>query len=147
MHYLTDLLHNTLLINAVLSWAIAQLLKTVIYAIANRRFEWERLLGDGGWPSGHSATVTALAVTAGVEYGLSSAVFAIAAVLAIVVMHDAMGVRREAGRHAKALNELMELVQSDLSADDKLKELLGHTPLQVISGAALGLIVALLLSL
>ena len=66
---------------------------------------------------------------------------------AIVVMHDAMGVRWEAGRHAKALNELMELVQSDLSADDKLKELLGHTPLQVLSGAALGVVMALLLSL
>lgn len=145
--HLADLLKNTLLVNAVLSWGAAQVIKTIIYAVANRRLEWERLFGDGGMPSGHSATVTALAVTAGLEYGLDSAVFALAAVFAIVVMHDAMGVRREAGRHAKALNELMELVQSDLSADDKLKELLGHTPLQVLSGAALGVVMALLLSL
>ena len=147
MHHLTDLLHNTLLVNAVLSWAAAQIIKTVIYAVANRRLEWERLFGDGGMPSGHSATVTALAVSAGLEYGLSSPLFALAAVFAIVVMHDAMGVRWEAGQHARMINELMALVQSDRPADDKLKELLGHTPLQVLSGAALGVVMALLLSL
>ena len=144
---MAGLLHNTLLVNAILSWAVAQILKTIIYAVANRKLELERLFGDGGMPSGHSATVTALAVTAGLEYGLDSAIFAVASMFAIVVMHDAMGVRREAGLHAKALNELLDWVQSDRSADDKLKELLGHTPLQVLSGAALGLVMALILSL
>ena len=144
--HITDLLHNRLIINPLAAWAAAQVIKTVIYAVAHRELNWERLFGDGGMPSGHSATVTALAVSAGLEYGLSSGIFAVAAILAIVVMHDATGVRLEAGKHAKALNELMELVISEeVSPDDKLKELLGHTPLQVVLGAALGLVVALLL--
>lgn len=146
--HLSDLLNNHLIINSLAAWAVAQILKTIIYAIAHRELDLERLFGDGGMPSGHSATVTALSVTAGIEYGLDSAPFAIAAVLAIVVMHDAMGVRLEAGKHAKALNELMDLVSSkDLTPDDKLKELLGHTPLQVCFGALLGLVMALLMSL
>ncbi|MBR5472063.1 MAG: divergent PAP2 family protein [Oscillibacter sp.] len=142
---ISDLLQNKLVVNSLAAWAAAQIIKTIIYAIAHKELDWERLFGDGGMPSGHSATVTALAVTAAVEYGLSSGIFAVAAILAIVVMHDAMGVRLEAGKHAKALNALMDLVSSDLSPDDKLKELLGHTPLQVCFGALLGLVVALVL--
>ena len=142
---ISDLLQNKLVVNSLAAWAAAQIIKTVIYAIAHKELDWERLFGDGGMPSGHSATVTALAVTAAVEYGLSSGIFAVAAILAIVVMHDATGVRLEAGKHAKALNALMDLVSSDLSPDDKLKELLGHTPLQVCFGALLGLVVALVL--
>ena len=143
---ISDLLQNRLIVNSLAAWAAAQIIKTIIYAIAHRELDWERLFGDGGMPSGHSATVTALAVTAATEYGLSSGIFAVAAILAIVVMHDAMGVRLEAGKHAKALNELMDLVISEeLSPDDKLKELLGHTPLQVCFGALLGLAIALIL--
>ena len=142
---LKDLLNNHLLINAMAAWAAAQIIKTILYAATNKTLDWERLFGDGGMPSGHSATVTALAITAGLEYGLGSAYFALAATLAIIVMHDAMGVRLEAGKHAKALNELLELLSSDLETDIKLKELLGHTPMQVIVGAMLGLIVALIL--
>ena len=145
--HLSALLNNHLIVNSLAAWAAAQILKTIIYAIAHRELNLERLFGDGGMPSGHSATVTALSVSAGIEYGLDSAPFAIAAILATVVMHDAMGVRLEAGKHAKALNELMDLVSSkDLTPDDKLKELLGHTPLQVCFGALLGLVIALLLS-
>lgn len=139
------ILENHLLVNALIAWAAAQLLKTVIYAVVNRTLDFRRLVGDGGMPSGHSATVTAMAVTAGVEYGLDSPVFAVAAILAIIVMHDAMGVRLEAGKHAKALNELLDLFSSDLENDVKLKEFVGHTPLQVFFGALLGLFVALLL--
>ena len=142
---LRELLTNHLLINSMAAWAVAQVLKTIIYAATNRTLEWERLFGDGGMPSGHSATVTSLAVTAGLEYGLGSAVFAIAATLAIIVMHDAMSVRLEAGKHAKALNELLELLSSDLENEVKLKELLGHTPMQVVVGAMLGLCIALTL--
>ena len=142
---LRELLTNHLLINAMVAWAVAQVLKTIIYAATNRTLEWERLFGDGGMPSGHSATVTSLAVTAGLEYGLGSAHFALAATLAIIVMHDAMSVRLEAGKHAKALNELLELLSSDLENEVKLKELLGHTPMQVVVGATLGLCVALIL--
>lgn len=140
-----SLFENHLLVNFLFAWAIAQLLKTVIYAVTNQSLDFHRLLGDGGMPSGHSATVTAMAVTSGMEYGLASPLFAISSIVAIIVMHDAMGVRLEAGKHAKALNELLELFSSDLESDVKLKEFLGHTPLQVFFGAALGLVVALIL--
>ncbi len=143
--YLSDFLNNHMLMNPLAAWATAQILKAIIYAVTHRQLDWKRLFGDGGMPSGHSATVTALAVTAGLEYGLSSGYFAIATILAIVVMHDAMGVRLEASKHAKALNELMDLMNSDLSPDDKMKEFLGHTPLQVCFGALLGFTIALLL--
>lgn len=144
----SDLLHNRLLICALISWGIAQVIKTIIYAVVNREINWSRLMGDGGMPSGHSATVTSLAVAAGVEYGLSSAIFAIAAILAIIVMHDAMGVRLEAGKHAKALNELLELLdRRDVTDEVKLKEFLGHTPSQVFFGAGLGVVVGLISSI
>ena len=144
-----DIFSNHLLINAVISWAIAQVLKTIIYAIVNKTLDLKRIVGDGGMPSGHSATVTCLAITAALEYGFDSPVFAIAGVLAIIVMHDAMGVRLEAGKHAKLLNELWETVMSelnkDVSTEERLKEFLGHTPSQVVCGALLGLVVALIL--
>lgn len=145
---LASVLHNRLLICALISWAVAQIIKTVIYAIVNREINWSRLMGDGGMPSGHSATVTSMAAAAAVEYGLSSAVFAIAAILAIIVMHDAMSVRYEAGKHAQALNELLELLdRRDITDEIKLKEFLGHTPLQVFFGALLGLCIGLLTSI
>lgn len=143
---LLQILNNHLLINSLVAWATAQVIKAIIYAIVNKRLDWERLFGDGGMPSGHSATVTALAVTAAIEYGLYSPIFAICAILAIIVMHDATGVRLEAGKHARAINELMEMLESSKAPEEKLKELLGHTPLQVISGVVLGALVAVVLS-
>ena len=141
----TALVHNQLLINALASWLIAQLVKVLLYALVNRRLDWKRLFGDGGMPSGHSATVTALAATAALECGLDSPAFAISTILAVIVMHDATGVRRQAGEHAKAINELMEALNSDMAPEDKLQELLGHTPLQVFFGALIGLTAALLM--
>lgn len=141
----TDLFHNHLLMSACASWLAAQVIKTVIYAIMNKSLDWHRLLGDGGMPSGHSATVTSLATATALEYGLGSPLFAIAAIFAIVVMHDATGVRRETGKQAQALNELLRHMEQDVEIDVKLKELVGHTPLQVFFGAILGLVMALLL--
>lgn len=140
-----ELFRNHLLTNALLAWLAAQLIKTVIYLIINRRLDLGRLVGDGGMPSGHSATVCALAATAAVEYGLGSPAFAISVILAVVVMHDAMGVRRQAGEHAKAINELMEMLAGDTAPEEKLQELLGHTPLQVILGGVLGVAVGIIL--
>lgn len=142
---LSDIFSNHLLMNALLAWATAQLLKFFIYLAVNRTIDWKRLTGDGGMPSGHSATVTALAVTSGLEYSCASPAFAVCVVLAIIVMHDAMGVRREAGRHAKAINELLETLSSQQEPDVKLKEFLGHTPMQVCCGAVLGFAVAWIL--
>ena len=141
----SDIFRNHLLMNALLAWGTAQVLKFIIYLAVNRSLDWNRLLGDGGMPSGHSATVTALAVTSGLEYSCASPVFAVCVVLAIIVMHDAMGVRREAGRHAKAINELLETLSSQQEPDVKLKEFLGHTPMQVCCGAVLGFAVAWIL--
>jgi len=140
-----DLLNNHLLINSLAAWGAAQIIKTVIFAVIHKELDFHRLFGDGGMPSGHSATVTAMATTAGLEYGLASPLFAITAVLAIIVMHDAMGVRLEAGKHARVLNQLLDLFSSDMKPEETMKELLGHTPLQVTFGALLGLTIALLL--
>ena len=141
----SDIFRNHLLMNALLAWATAQILKFFIYLAVNRTIDWKRLAGDGRMPSGHSATVTALAVTSGLEYSCASPAFAVCVVLAIIVMHDAMGVRREAGRHAKAINELLETLSSQQEPDVKLKEFLGHTPMQVCCGAVLGFAVAWIL--
>ena len=147
--HLSDLLNNNLIINSLAAWAAAQLLKTIIYACAHREWEWERLFGDGGMPSGHSATVTALSVTAGIEYGLDSAPFAIAAILAVVVMHDAMGVRQETGKQARVINSMVDLLNSmgrgELTPEETLKEFVGHTRRQVYVGALFGAAVALIL--
>ena len=102
-------------------------------------------------PSGHSATVTAVAVSAGIQCGLSSPVFAVATILAIVVMHDAMGVRLETGKQAKVINDMVEMINklggTELTNEEKLKEFVGHTPLQVAMGFVLGIIVALVFNL
>lgn len=139
---------NRILLAGILSWLIAQVLKTLIEAFVNKEMNWQRLAGDGGMPSGHSATVTAVAVTTGLQCGFDTPEFAIAAILAVIVMHDAMGVRREAGKQAKVINEMtklfLDLGQPQLSMEKKLKELVGHTPLQVAAGCFLGLAVSLL---
>lgn len=132
---------------AVSGWFIAQVLKTIIHLILNKKFVAERLVGSGGMPSSHSATVCALSTASCLEFGPGSFEFAVSLILSIIVMHDAMGVRRETGIQAKILNEIMETFErmgrSELSAQDKLKEFVGHTPLQVLIGALLGIGVAL----
>lgn len=146
MEFIRDLCNNTVLVAAVSGWFIAQVLKTIIYMFLNKKFLAERLVGSGGMPSSHSATVCALSTAACLEYGAGSAEFAFSLILAIIVMHDAMGVRRETGIQAKVLNEMLEafdkMGRSELSAQDKLKEFVGHTPLQVLMGAILGVIIA-----
>ena len=147
MQWFFDLISNKFFIVGLSSWAIAQVLKTIIHAAIYKKLEWERLFGDGGMPSGHSATVTSVATMSGLVCGLGSFEFAISFILAVIVMHDAMGVRRETGIQAKVLNELIEVfatMDSDMSAQEKLKEFVGHTPLQVLVGALLGITIAIL---
>ena len=136
-----QLLDNHLLINSLAAWVAAQVIKTILDAVIHKKLDIRRLFGDGGMPSGHSATVTALSVTA----ALASPFLAMPAIVGIIVMHDAMGVRLEAGKHAKILNQLMASLSGEVPPEDALKEFLGHTPLQVCFGALLGLCVALLL--
>lgn len=150
MEFLVDLINNRIFMASVSGWLVAQILKTIIHMWFNRKFVAERLVGSGGMPSSHSATVCALATAAGLEYGGGSFQFAMAAIFAIVVMYDAMGVRRETGIQAKVLNEMMELFTNmgkEMSVEDKLKEFVGHTPLQVLMGAVLGILIAALMYL
>lgn len=150
MEFFHDLVNNTVFLSAVTGWFVAQVLKTMIYMFLNKKFVPERMVGSGGMPSSHSATVCALATTACLTYGAGSFEFAISLILSIIVMHDAMGVRRETGIQAKVLNDIMETFEkmghSELTAQDKLKEFVGHTPLQVLMGAVLGVIIAFVLN-
>ncbi len=149
MNYFEQLLQNHIFINAVIGWFCAQVLKTITHLIIYKKFVWERLLGDGGMPSAHSATVCALATTIFINIGPDSTEFAIAAILAIIVMHDACSVRLEAGKHAQILNEMIEMFNNisdkSLTTEEKLKEFVGHTKLQVFMGALLGIVIAILL--
>ena len=149
MNWFQKLLSNGFLLVALSSWFWAQLIKTIIHAIVTKKVDFTRLVGDGGMPSGHSATVSSLAVSAAMVYGLGSFEFAIALVFAIVVCKDAMGVRLETGKQAAIINDIVEafnvLTSEEKLPDAKLKEFVGHTPLQVIAGILLGIVNAVVL--
>ena len=142
---------NYCLISAGSSWVVAQILKAITGVFKLKKFTLtEFFFGTGGMPSSHTAAVIGLLTACGVKYGLGSGYFAISFILAMIVIRDAMGMRRQVGEHAKALNLIFkELVEArDIEHTQKaFSELAGHTPLQVYAGAAVGLIVALLLSL
>ncbi len=145
MDYLNELIHNYVLMASGISWISAQIVKTIIDLLINKELNFERLVGSGGMPSCHSATVCALAVASALEYGLGSGVFAVAAIFAIVVMYDARGVRRETGTQAVIINQIMDYFNSEHPEKiefntENLKELIGHTPLQVLIGALFGII-------
>lgn len=138
-----DLVTNPYLVTAISSWLVSQILKTIIHVIVNKKFDFKRLLGDGGMPSAHSATVTSLAIAAALRYGVGTFEFALSAVFAIVICRDAMGVRHETGKQAVVLNELVKTVEADTETDlpdVHLKELVGHTPLQVMTGVLVGVL-------
>ena len=148
MTWLRELVTNPFLITSCSSWFIAQLIKVIINFFVTKKLDWERLVGDGGMPSGHSATVSSLAVFAALRCGCGSFEFAVCAILAIIVCHDAMGVRQEAGKQAMVINDIVEqfekLMKQDI-VDIDLKELVGHTPLQVLAGISLGVVNALVM--
>ena len=144
-----EILGNQVLVSSVIGWIVAQFLKTVIDLVLNRSFNPERIFGSGGMPSSHSSTVCALTTASGMKYGMGSFEFAISFVLAMIVMYDAMGVRRETGKQARLLNTVF--FENILNIDgvllqEKLKEYVGHTPLQVVAGAILGIGLALVIS-
>lgn len=149
MIFFQQLAQNKLFFTAAAGWLAAQILKTIIHTILLKEFSAERLVGSGGMPSSHSATVCALAAGACYEYGAAGFPFTISLLFAIVVMYDAMGVRRETGIQAKLLNDILrtfeDMGRSEISAHDKLKEFVGHTPLQVLMGALLGILTAVLI--
>lgn len=134
------------LFTAAICWFAAQIIKVITVLVTDKRIDFGRFVGSGGMPSSHSAFVTGLAISVGFSCGFVSEEFSIAAVLALVVMYDAAGVRRAAGEQAKILNQLVEEwgKQNFKNTEVHLKELLGHTPLQVFAGAILGVAVAML---
>lgn len=149
MNFFSGLAANQIFISAALGWFIAQVLKTIIHLAITKEFVLERMIGNGGMPSSHSATVCALATATYFQYGSASFEFALAVFFAIVVMHDASNVRWETGVQAKVLNEMIDLFSimgKDVSIENKLKEFVGHTPLQVFVGAVLGILIAFIVA-
>ena len=149
MHLLTTALNwNFVLVTAISASLTAQLIKVLLNLFIFHRFIAERMWGAGGMPSSHSATVCAMVVATGRYCGVNSAVFAVAAVLSIIVMYDAMGVRYETGEQAKLLNRMFaEWMDQESEAlpflknGKKLKEMVGHTPIEVLTGAVLGILI------
>ena len=151
MQILHDILSfNQILTVSLLSWFVAQVLKTIINFILLGKFQLERMWGDGGMPSAHSATVCAMTIATARVEGINSAIFAVACVVAIITMHDAMGVRHETGEQAKVLNQIIDqwLEMSEKNSpflqNMHLKEMVGHTPLQVVAGVLVGAAVGFL---
>lgn len=148
MSTIRELLHNYVLVCALSSWATAQILKFILNYIVTRDFNFERLSGAGGMPSAHSATVTALVIACARFNGMGSTYFALSVALAAIVIYDAMGVRHEAGEHAKIINQLLKNSAEEENDDPdvkELKEMLGHTPLEVVGGVLTGILVPLII--
>ncbi len=135
---------NVELIAAAAAWLAAQLVKCIINLAVNRSLPLNVIFGSGGMPSSHSATVCSLTTVVGFDCGVSSPLFGVCCIIAFIVMYDAMGVRRETGDQGKVINDMIRTfadMGKPIPADRKFKELVGHTPLQVVCGAALGIAV------
>lgn len=143
---MSEFFTSSILFTTVISWFTAQVIKVILVFIQNKKVDFRRLVGSGGMPSSHTAFVVSLAVSVGLCEGFSSTIFAVSVVVALVVMYDAAGVRRAAGQQAKILNMLVEEWGKNnfKNTEKKLKELLGHTPVEVFAGAILGGAIALL---
>ena len=143
---LIDLISNRVLVCAVFAWMLAQILKIFTSPKYRQGMSFLRfVVGSGGMPSSHAATVSATAFSCGILYGYDTGIFAVAAILAVVVMRDAAGIRREAGKQAEVINHISEELNKEKKKptfEETLKVLLGHTPLQVLCGALLGVMMA-----
>lgn len=139
-----SILHNQVLIAALIAWMMAQSIKLPIDYIKNREWNWALLFSAGGMPSSHSALVVSVALATGLFQGFDSPVFALAVAIAMIVTYDASGVRREAGIHAQKINMLIrDVFEGQPITEDSLKEVLGHTRLEVLAGTLLGIGVSL----
>jgi len=134
---------NKVFIITLYAWLIAQAIKVIIGVIRQKKFDFRWLIGTGGMPSSHAAGAACLATILGLEYGFNSGYFALAASFAIVVMFDAQGVRRSTGKQARILNKIMaDIYWQGRTSEDRLRELIGHTPVEVLVGGLLGVAVA-----
>ena len=148
MGVILEILGNRVIQAAALAWAVAQALKVMLTLAISRRFDKSRVLGSGGMPSSHSAMTCAMLMTIGFREGFSSSIFALAFCFSGVVMYDAAGVRRSTGKNAAVINQLMDMLSGNgYTFDEKrLKELVGHTPIQVLAGALLGTLIGTLMA-
>ena len=143
---LVEFSRNYIFGTTVAAWLIAQSLKVVLGVFREKRFNFRWFVGTGGMPSSHAAGVSALSTSIGVSYGFDSALFAVTLVFSIIVLFDAQGVRYAAGKQAEVLNKMLDDIYWKKRLDEKeLKEFLGHTPVEVFAGIALGIFVSLLL--
>ena len=146
--FLTELLSNRPFITAALSWLAAQVQKFFIYWAIENQVDWRRVWGSGGMPSSHTAFVVALMLSVGLTEGFGSTLFAIAAALMIIVVYDAMGVRYETGKQGQIINKILEeLFAGKPISDEHLKELVGHSPSEVVVGATVGILMVLIMYL
>ena len=141
MNIFLQIVTNKLIYVPFLLWLGIQIFKVMWDLVTLKKFNFKRIMGAGGMPSSHAAVVCSLAILVGKESGFNSSIFALALVFAFVVMYDAAGVRRAAGKQAKMLNKIIENPNlSAIQVQEKLVEVLGHTPMQVIIGALIGII-------
>ncbi len=140
---LSLIFRNDIIIIALITWVLNQSLKLILFYITEKKWDIRRFVGAGGMPSTHSALSVCVATTIGLKEGWDSPLFALAIVLAFIIMADAAGVRRETGKQAKVLNKMiLEFFKEIKLKDRHLKELVGHTPFEVIVGAFIGIIMA-----
>ena len=143
MNFFDRIMNNKVLITCFAAWFAAQLLKIILTFYSSKKLDLTRFVGSGGMPSSHTSFVMALSTSVGKLYGWDSAIFALALCFAFVVMYDAAGVRRAAGNQARVLNIIIEdLAHNKPIANERLKELIGHTPKEVLAGALLGILIA-----
>lgn len=144
LHEFREIFANETLLCATIAWFAAQALKLPTYRMIEGRWDWHRFIGAGGMPSSHTSMVTALVIMVGTKLGWGTPEFGICVVLACIVMYDATGVRRETGHQSKVINEILAkiFVNGEPITNHELKELVGHTPLEVLMGMILGIIVA-----
>ena len=142
MGILGEIFKNKYIVVPLLLWFFIQIFKVIYDLITTKKFNFKRILGAGGMPSSHSAVVVGLATLIGKYEGVNTPIFAVALIFSFIVMYDAAGVRRAAGKQAKLLNQIVETPGlSGLQVSEKIVEVLGHTPIQVLVGALIGLFV------
>jgi uncharacterized protein len=141
---LKDLFSNNVLMTAIAAWVIGQLLKMPGYYLLHHKWNWGMIFSPGGLPSSHSSLITATTLSIGLYHGFSNPLFGLAMAISMIVIYDATGVRRQAGLHARVINEIMqEIFAGRPVPEKKLREVLGHTPVEAIAGILLGILIAL----
>lgn len=138
-----SLFRNEVLVAGLIAWGIAQIIKVPLEFLHTHQWNWSLLFRAGGMPSSHSALVSSISIAIGLFDGFDSSLFALSTALAMIVIYDATGIRRQAGKHAELINAMIrDLASGHPMKEEQLKEVLGHTPLEALGGMLLGILVA-----